>query len=89
MREGKIMLEASGFRSPEYDVDEFNTRAVARFSSMDEPGVVRDFKAARQDLAGWIAQLPEKAFQDKRITEWLHMDVPRYREGHQIPLSGS
>ena len=89
MRKGKIMLEDPGFRPPEYDVDEFNARAVARFSSMDEPGVVRAFEAARKDLTGWIAQLPEKAFRDKRITEWLHMDVLGHLEEHQIPLSGS
>jgi len=89
MRKGKIMLEDPGFRPLEFDVDEFNARAVMRFFRMDEPGVMRVFESARQDLTGWIAQLPEKGFQDKRMTEWLHMDVLGPLEEHQIPLSGS
>jgi len=46
MHKEKIMLEDPGFRPPENDVDEFNARAVAQFSGMDEPGVVWAFEAA-------------------------------------------
>lgn len=85
----KIMLKDSGFRTPEYDIDGFNARAIKRFAAMDETGVERAFEAARQDLVGQVATLPEKAFQDNRITEWLHMDILGHFREHQIPLSGS
>jgi hypothetical protein len=89
MRKGNLMLEDPIFRPPEIDIDEFNARAVERFSGMNEPEVERTFEATRQEFAGWVRKLPEKAFEDKRITDWLHMDILGHLEEHQIPLSGS
>jgi len=89
MHKEKIMLEDPCYRPPENYGDEFKARAVAQLSGIDEPGVVWAFEAASQDLTGWIVKLPEKAFQDKRVIEWLHMDVLGHLEEHQIPLSGS
>lgn len=89
MRIRKLMLEDPGFRTPEYNVDEFNARAVKRFSKLGEPEVVCAYEAARQDLTAWVAALPGKAFQDSRITDWLHMDILGHWTDHQILLSGS
>jgi hypothetical protein len=89
VRVRKLMLGDPGLRITEYNVDEFNARAVERFSKSDESEVVRAYEAARRDLTAWVVALPEKAFQDGRITDWLHMDILGHWTDHQIPLSGS
>ncbi len=79
------MLADPGFRSPDYDVDAFNTRAVARVRDLDEPAVVRSFDSTRQEFVALVNRLPTEAFQSKSIADRLHIEVIGHLGEHQLP----
>jgi hypothetical protein len=78
------MLADPEFRSPSYEVDAFNARAVERFSSIDEATVVGSFELARISFAVLVSDLPEEAFNNKHILNWLYADVIEHLKDHDI-----
>jgi hypothetical protein len=78
------MLDDPTFSSPDYDVDAFNARAVARFRSLDEPEVIRIFEAARQAWLALVARLPGDALRNERIASRLHIELIGHLAEHAI-----
>ncbi len=79
------MLADPGFRSPDYDVDAFNARAVARIRDLDESAVIRSFNSTRQEFVNLVNRLPAEALQSKSIAERLHIEVIGHLSEHQLP----
>jgi hypothetical protein len=72
------------YQSPDFGVDEFNARAVKRFSGSGEEEIIKVFENLRQALVRLVAGLPESAFHEKRITDRLHIEVIGHMEEHKF-----
>jgi hypothetical protein len=72
------------YQSPDYSVDEFNAKAVARFSALDEDAIIKTFEELRGKFVRLVAGLPESAFQETRITDRLHIELLGHMEEHKF-----
>jgi hypothetical protein len=72
------------YQSPDFGVDEFNARAVKRFSGSGEEEIIEVFENLRRALVRLVADLPESAFYEKRITDRLHIEVIGHMEEHKF-----
>jgi hypothetical protein len=72
------------YRPPDYSVDEFNAKAVARFAAKDEDAIAGAFEDLRQRLVRLVADLPESAFLEKRITDRLHVEIIGHLTEHSF-----
>jgi hypothetical protein len=71
------------YQSPDFGVDEFNAQAVKRFSGCGEEEIVNTFENLRQAMVRLVADLPESAFHEKRITDRLHIEIIGHMEEHK------
>jgi hypothetical protein len=78
------ILKDPGYRWASYEVDAFNAQAVRRFSDLDEQDVVNSFELARISFAALVLEMPEEAFENKKIAGWLHADVIEHLQDHDI-----
>jgi hypothetical protein len=78
------MLGDPDYPSTDYNVNEFNARAVARFSRMDEDKIAGIFESLRLDMIRLVTGLPESAFRDQRISNRLQMEIPGHFSEHQL-----
>lgn len=72
------------YRWEEYDIDAFNAQAVRRFGGLDEADVVNSFDLARLSFTALVVDLPEEAFDNKKILGWLNADVIEHLKDHDI-----
>ena len=73
------------YQSPEYGVDEFNARALERFSAAGEDAVIQVFEDLRLSMLRLVKGLPESAFQERRICDRLHIEILGHMEEHKFP----
>jgi hypothetical protein len=71
---------------PDYDVDAFNARAVERFHSWSEPAVLEAFEQARANWIRLIESLPDSAFQNKKITHRLSLELVFHMQEHALSV---
>ncbi len=79
------LLNDPDFNLPEYDVDAFNAQAIERFRNLSDPAVIHSFEYTREALLNLIISLPDDAFQNKKISERLHIEVVGHLGEHDIP----
>jgi hypothetical protein len=72
------------YQSPDYGVDEFNAQAIKRFSDCGEEEIIKTFEGLRQSLVRLVADLPENAFHEQRITDRLHIEIIGHMEEHKF-----
>jgi hypothetical protein len=72
------------YQSPDYSVDDFNAQAIKRFSAMDEDAIIGVFEKVRQEMVRLVADLPEAAFREKRISDRLHIEILGHMEEHKF-----
>jgi hypothetical protein len=72
------------YQSPDFGVDEFNVQAVKRFSGRGEDEIIKTFEGLRQSMVRLVADLPESAFHEKRITDRLHIEIIGHMEEHKF-----
>jgi hypothetical protein len=81
----KSILADPGFKGSGQEVDAFNARAVEKVRGLDEETVARSFEQMRTTWVDLVAGLPEGAFKNKQIADWLHADVVEHLSDHDIP----
>ncbi|HEX2995844.1 MAG TPA: hypothetical protein VHP14_13545, partial [Anaerolineales bacterium] len=67
----------------EYDVDAFNARAVADVAGLDEAHILGSFEKMRSFLVDFVKNLPETAFEDKRVVNQLNMEFTGHLGEHK------
>lgn len=72
------------YRWEDYDIDAFNAQAVRRFDGLDEADVANSFDLARLSFTALVVDLPEEAFENKKILGWLNADVIEHLQDHDI-----
>jgi hypothetical protein len=68
----------------EYDVDTFNARAVAEASMLDEERVIESFEKMRGFMYEFVKELPNTAFENKKIVDQLEMDFVGHIAEHKV-----
>jgi len=68
----------------EYDVDDFNAKAVAKFKNMPEEEVIRLFEEKRAAWIKLVKSLPDSAFQNEKLRARLHIEVVGHLEEHLL-----
>ena len=72
------------YQSPDYSVDEFNERAIERFSAKNEEAVIRTYENLRRELVRYVTGLPEDAFRKQQFYDRLHVEILGHLEEHKI-----
>jgi hypothetical protein len=68
----------------EYDVDEFNAKAVAKHKATPEAEVIRLFEERRRAWVKIVRELPDSAFRNEKLRARLHIEVVGHLEEHRL-----
>jgi hypothetical protein len=68
----------------EYDVDDFNARAVATYRSASEEEVIRLFEEMRAAWVELVRSLPADAFRNEKIRARLQIELVGHLEEHEL-----
>lgn len=68
----------------EPDTDEFNKTLIANFQFTSGTELRRLFESKRIELTGVVRRMPESAFSNKTIENWIALDVVEHYEEHAI-----
>ena len=79
------ILGSPGFTWTDPDVDEFNGMLKKKFSSWTEEDLLKHFESVRSALIEIVAKLPEDAFLNRDIEDWLAADLVHHYDDHSIP----
>lgn len=79
------ILGSPGFTWTEPDVDPFNVMLKEKFTSWSEADLLEHFEVVRTSLIELADELPDDAFSNKDISEWLAADVVEHFDEHAIP----
>ena len=85
----KNLCDTSDFALPDYDVDAFNAQAVERFHHWSERAILESFERARVGWVSFIENLPDSAFENKKITHRLYLELLFHMQEHALPLQES
>jgi uncharacterized protein (DUF1684 family) len=80
----KAYLTDPDLPGQEYDVDDFNAKAVAKYSATPEKEVIRLFEEKRAAWVTLVAALPADAFQNEKLRARLHIEVIGHLEEHAL-----
>ena len=79
------ILDSPSFQWTEPDVDQFNVEITRKFASWSEADLMQHYEIVRQALIDLVHDLPDDAFRNKDIEDWLATDVVRHYDEHAMP----
>jgi hypothetical protein len=82
------MRREPGFENPDYDVDTFNARAVARFGLLSLPEAIAAYQAMHEKMVALVAGLSDAEMLDERINNRLRYEIIVHLEEHPLPTPG-
>ncbi len=81
----KGLLSDPAFTWQEHETDSFNAELKKKFSAWSDEDLFKQYEAARLALIDLVEGLPEEAFLNKDIEDWLASDIVRHYDDHPIP----
>ena len=79
------ILDSPAFTWEDPETDSFNCRLVEKYSTWSDDDLYQHFETVRLAMIDLISGLPEDAFINKDIEDWLMADVIEHYEEHPIP----
>jgi hypothetical protein len=79
------ILDSPSFTWQEHDVDSFNRELTEKFSTWSDDDLFKHYEGLRLALIDLVERLPEDAFRNKDIEDWLAADVVEHYDEHPIP----
>ncbi len=79
------MLGSPGFTWTDPDVDQFNIMLKEKYASWSDDDVLEHFEVVRKSLIELVDELPDDAFSNKDIEDWLAADVVEHFDEHLLP----
>jgi hypothetical protein len=70
-----------------YDDAAFNAEAVSRYKPWNEAEFFAHFESTRRKMESSLKSLPDSAFENRRISRWLHGIIIGHAREHIITLS--
>jgi hypothetical protein len=80
----KHYLAEPQYQPENYNIDEFNARAVDLVKDQSEASLLEAFEQKRAALLQWVAQLPEEAFENKKAVNQFNMELIGHLNDHEI-----
>jgi hypothetical protein len=71
------------FQNAHIEVDLFNARAVERFADCGDAEIAETFETMLQAMLDFVDDLPDRAFENKRVNERLYVEIMDHFEEHQ------
>ena len=78
------ILDNHEVKGREYDIDQFNAEAVAKFATWSQDNLETHFENLCQSLIDLTYDLPDEALAHQRITTWMNACVVEHAEEHRI-----
>lgn len=69
---------------PDYDVDSFNARAVARFSPLNEAALIQLYEAQRQAMVALVTSLSDAELNRDPINTRLYYEIIMHWSEHEL-----
>jgi hypothetical protein len=82
----KGIVEMPGFTWTEHDVDRFNVVLKKKFEPWSSDDLLEYFEVVRLTLIELVSDLPEDAFLNADIEDWLAADVVEHYDEHAVPV---
>lgn len=79
------ILEVPGFTWTAHDVDRFNVLLKRKFEPWSEDDLFEYFEIIRLTLIEMVSSLPDEAFLNADIEDWLAADVIEHYDEHAVP----
>ncbi|HEY9527688.1 MAG TPA: ClbS/DfsB family four-helix bundle protein, partial [Anaerolineales bacterium] len=79
------ILDSPSFTWQDHDVDSFNRELTEKFSTWSDDDLFKHYEGLRLALIDLVERLPEDAFRNKDIEDWLAADVVEHYDEHPIP----
>jgi len=79
------MLDTPGFTWTDHETDKFNVELTQKFSTWSDADLFAHYETVRLALIDLVAELPDDAFLNKDIENWLTADVVEHYDDHPIP----
>lgn len=71
-------------QNPDYDVDDFNAQAVARFAGTEPAEMIDRYEAARKEMAALVESLSDAELADERINTRLYYEIVVHSQEHVL-----
>ena len=81
------IMDSPAFTWDDLDADEFNHELVQKFSTWSENDLFAHYETVRIAMLDLTADLPDDAFLNRDIEQWLADDVVGHYDEHPIPAS--
>ena len=78
------ILDSPGFTWESHDADAFNAELVKKYSKWSDQDVITHYESVRVVLLELTAELPDDAFSNRDIEEWLTDDVVGHYDEHPM-----
>jgi hypothetical protein len=72
------------FKADDIDADQYNAELVQKYKSVSDADIQAEFESKRQRYVKLVAELPEDAFVNREIENWLALDVVGHFDEHGI-----
>ena len=78
------ILKDSNFKWQDRDTDVFNAELITKYKKLSDVEVQKQFESKRQDMIKLVNDLPEDAFTNMDIEDWLAADIVEHFDEHAI-----
>ena len=79
------VLDDPAYKWAPVNVDEFNAEAVKQSSSLSDEEIINSYEVMREAMIDLVTNLPDDAFQNETVQDWLEADIFGHIEEHDIP----
>jgi hypothetical protein len=79
------ILDSPAFTWQEPEVDPFNRDLIRKFSTWSDEDLFKHYESVRLALIDLVERLPEDAFLNKDIEDWLASQVVKHYDDHPLP----
>lgn len=78
------VIKEPGASYEEPDTDSFNAALIEKYSALSDESVRNEYEQKRRDMIQLVKSLPQDAFSNSVIEEWLAADVIEHFDDHVI-----
>ena len=78
------ILKDPNFKWQDHDTNAFNAELIVKYKKLSDAEVQKQFESKRQDMLKLVNDLPEDAFMNRDIENWLAADIVEHYDEHSI-----
>ena len=78
------ILKDPNFKWQNHDTNAFNAELIVKYKKLSDAEVQKQFESKRQDMIKLVNDLPEDAFMNRDIENWLAADIVEHYDEHSI-----